>query len=427
MSGDRVFLKCAWRLIPFIGALYLVNFIDRINVGFAALTMNKDLGFSASVFGFGAGIFFIGYALFHVPANIILNVLGARRWIFCILASWGLISASCAFVTGPANFYVLRFLLGVAESGFSPGMIFYLTLWFPPEYRARIIANFSLAVPLSAIVGGPLSTTILGMDGFGGLHGWQWLFLLEGLPSVLLAFAVLKLIPDGPQSADWLSADEKHTIELRLASGGKPEHGAFIEAFYDWRYWALGFAALVGIGPGFIGTTLFLPQIVQAMGYSTHATGYVIAVPYLATAAGMLLLASSSDRKRERIWHFALPMLAAAAGFIIAGTTHDNAVELGALTVALVAVISANFGPFFGLVSSVSRGKTSAAGIALTNALNIIGAFFGPTIVGFLHDQTGSYAAPMAVLAGGCILAALVFLVMGRAMAMQPVAQARVT
>jgi ACS family tartrate transporter-like MFS transporter len=172
MSDDRVFRKCAWRLIPFIALLYLVNFIDRINVGFAALTMNKDPGFSASVFGFGAGIFFIGYALFHVPANIILQRIGARRWIFCILAAWGLISAACAFVTGATSFYALRFLLGVAESGFFPGMIFYLSLWFPPEYRARFIANFALAVPVSAIVGGPLSGMILGLDGLGGLHGW---------------------------------------------------------------------------------------------------------------------------------------------------------------------------------------------------------------------------------------------------------------
>src|SRR5215467_12697086 len=177
MTEHPVFAKCAWRLIPFMALLYLVNFIDRINVGFAALTMNKDLAFSSSVFGFGAGIFFIGYLLFHVPAQVILTWLGVRRWIFGILAVWGLISALCAFVTDPISFYVLRFLLGVAESGFFPGMLFYLTLWFPEEYRARFVANFTLAIPMSAIVGGPLSGLILGMDGVGGLHGWQWLFL----------------------------------------------------------------------------------------------------------------------------------------------------------------------------------------------------------------------------------------------------------
>ena len=427
MNDDRVFAKCAWRLIPFIGLLYLASFIDRINVGFAALTMNKDLGFSASVFGFGGGIFFIGYALFQVPANIVLNILGARRWIFCILAAWGLTSAACAFVTGPASFYVLRFLLGVAEAGFFPGMGFYLTLWFPPEYRARVIANFSLAVPASAILGGPLSSLILGMDGMGGLHGWQWLFLLEGLPAALLAFAVLKLMPDGPQSADWLSADEKHKIALRLANSGSAERSHYIEAFYDWRYWTLGFVAFVGIGPAFIGTTLFLPQIVQAMGFSARATGYVVAVPYLVTAAGMILISTSSDRKGERIWHFALPMFAAAAAFVVAGTTHDNAVELAALTVALVGVIGAQYGPFFSLLASVSIGKKSAGGIAFANALNVIGAFLGPLIVGVLRDETGNYSAAMAVLAGGCTMAALVFLAMGRVMAMQPRPQASPT
>jgi ACS family tartrate transporter-like MFS transporter len=427
MSDDRVFAKCAWRLIPLIGLLYLASFIDRINVGFAALTMNKDLGFSAAVFGLGAGIFYIGYALFHVPANIVLHRIGARRWICCILAAWGLTSAACAFVTGPVSFYVLRFLLGVAESGFFPGMIFYLTLWFPPEYRARFITNFSLAVPASAILGGPVSSLILGTDGVFGLHGWQWLFLLEGLPSVLLAFAVLKLMPDRPQSAAWLSADEKRNIALRLANRGTIEQGHYTDAFFDWRYWAIGFAALVGIGPPFIGMTLFLPQIVQAMGFSTQATGYVVAVPYLATAAGMVLISTSSDRKGERIWHFALPMLAAAAALIVAGMTHDNAVELAALTVALVGVIGAQYGPFFCLLSSVSFGKKSAAGIALANALNVVGAFLGPVIVGVLRDATGNYSAAMVVLAAGCIIAACIFLAMGRAMAMLPQAQARAT
>jgi ACS family tartrate transporter-like MFS transporter len=417
---DRVFAKCAWRLIPFIAVLYLVNFIDRLNVGFAALTMNRDLGFSSSVFGLGAGIFFIGYLLFHVPANLILHRLGTRRWMFCILAVWGLISAACAFATDPVSFYLLRFLLGVAESGFFPGMIFYLTLWFPAEYRARLTANFSLAVPLSAIIGGPLSGIVLGMDGLADLHGWQWLFLLEGLPAVVLAFAVLKLLPDSPQSASWLSAEEKRHIALRLAYGGNVEQGHFMQAFCDWRYWAIGLAGFVGFAPGVVGTTLFLPQIVQAMGFTTRATGYVVAVPYVVAAAGMIFVSRSSDAKGERIWHFALPMLAAAAGFLIAGTTHDNAVELAALTAALVGVLSAGYGPFYPLLASLSTGKTSATGIALANALNIIGGFFGPTIIGVLRDATGNYTAAMALLAAGCTFSAFIFLSIGRVMAMQP-------
>ena len=205
-AQDQVFAKCAWRLIPFMVLLYLVNFLDRLNVGFAALTMNKDLGFSPAIFGFGAGVFFIGYLLFQVPANVILERVGARRWIFCITAIWGLISASNAFVQGPTSFYALRFLLGVAEAGLFPGMIFYLTLWFPQTYRARFNASFYLAIPLAGIIGGPLSGLILGMDGVGDLHGWQWLFLIEGTPALVLAFAVLKFLPDGPADASWLTA-----------------------------------------------------------------------------------------------------------------------------------------------------------------------------------------------------------------------------
>jgi MFS transporter, ACS family, tartrate transporter len=216
MSEHKIFAKCAWRLIPLMALLYMVNFIDRLNVGFAALTMNKDLDFSPTIFGFGAGIFFLGYVLFQVPSNMILERVGARRWIFCILAIWGLISASTAFVTEPTGFYVLRFLLGVCESGFFPGMIFYLTLWFPKLYRARHMANFALAVPLSGIVGGTLSGFVLGLDGLAQLHGWQWLFLLEGLPAFFLAFVVLKFMPDGPGSAPWLSDFEKSRTAMSL-------------------------------------------------------------------------------------------------------------------------------------------------------------------------------------------------------------------
>src|SRR6266853_1269442 len=205
---DAVFAKCAWRLIPFMGLLYLANDIDRVNAGFAALTMNKDLSFSPAVFGFGAGVFFVGYLLFQVPANIVLGRVGARRWIFAILLTWGAISAATAFVQGPSGFYTLRFLLGIAEAGFFPGMMFYLTRWFPQAFRARFAAIFICAIPLSGL--------ILGMDGFLGLHGWQWLFLIEGLPVSLLAFAVLKYLPDGPRDAQWLTPAEKSAIAARL-------------------------------------------------------------------------------------------------------------------------------------------------------------------------------------------------------------------
>ena len=211
LTEEKVFAKCERRLIPFLGLLYLVSLVDRLNVGFAALTMNADLGFTPFVFGFGAGIFFIGYSLFQVPANLMLVRFGARRWVFAILIVWGAISAACAFVQGPTSFYVLRFLLGVAEAGLFPGVVLYLTYWFPQERRARAIASFMAASPLAFILVGPLSGPLLAMDGFAGLKGWQWLFIIEGLPACLLAFALLKLVPDGPEHATWLSADEKTT------------------------------------------------------------------------------------------------------------------------------------------------------------------------------------------------------------------------
>ena len=217
-ADDQVFVRCAWRLIPFLMLLYLLNFLDRVNVGFAALTMNRDLNFTPEIYGFGAGVLFFSYAFLQLPANFIFERLGARRWVFIMLVAWGTISASFALVQSPTGFYVLRFLLGVAEAGFFPGMIYYLTLWFPQAYRARFTAMFITAQPFAFIIGGPLSTLILGMDGVAGLRGWQWLFLIEGLPAALLAFVVLRWLPDRPAAATWLTADEKATIATRLAA-----------------------------------------------------------------------------------------------------------------------------------------------------------------------------------------------------------------
>ena len=242
MSEDRVFAKCAWRLIPFIALLLIVNYIDRLNVGFAALTMNKDLGFSPTVFGFGAGIFFVSYAMLQVPANLILQRACAKRWVFCIMAAWGLISASNALVQSPSGFYAVRVLLGVAEAGFYPGMLLYLTFWFPRVYLARFTAYFMVAISLSAVIGGPLASFILRMDGVAGLHGWQWLFLIEGVPAFLLAFAVLKLLPDGPEDAPWLSIDEKKTIATRLSAEEPQGPRELWPALRDPRLLALGVA-----------------------------------------------------------------------------------------------------------------------------------------------------------------------------------------
>ena len=409
--NERVFAKCAWRLIPLVVVLYIVSFIDRVNVGFAALTMNKDLGFSPSVFGFGAGVFFVGYLAFQVPANVIIALAGARRWVFCILLTWGAVSAANAFAQGPASFYALRFLLGVAEAGLFPGMVFYLTLWFPQNYRARFAAWLMAAVPIALIVGGPLSGVILGMDGVLGLHGWQWLFLLEGLPACALAFAVRLLLPDGPAAASWLTNEEKETIARRLAAGDAVQHSELWSALHDSRVFAL---ALVncGIQFGLYGATLWLPQIVQAMGFTNRETGFVVAVPYIAGMTGMILWGRSSDRRSERIWHVALPTMLAAGGFLGASLVEDNFASLVALSCAAVGILAA-LGVFWSLPSMFLRGTAAAGGIGLVNTIGSLGAFVGSTLVGVLRQQTGSYAAPMAMLAFASVVSAVLVLALG--------------
>jgi ACS family tartrate transporter-like MFS transporter len=414
MSEHLIFAKCAWRLIPFTMLLYLVNYIDRVNVGFAALTMNADLGFSPSIYGFGAGVFFVGYMLFQVPANVILARVGARRWIFSILAVWGVLSAATAFIRNPAEFYAVRFLLGVAEAGFFPGMMYYLTLWFPQAYRARFGAWFVSAIPLSVVVGGPLSGLILGLDGIAGLRGWQWLFLIEGVPASLLAFAVLKLLPDGPEHAPWLTSAEKHVISSALVRGNAAEDGDLWRALRDPRVLVL---ALTGLAQGaaLYVTSLWLPQIVQAMGYSNLVTGFVVAVPYLVSTVAIVACGYSSDRRGDRIWHIALPWLLSALGFVVASYAEHPMLVLLGLTLAVMGPLAA-ISPKFMLVSSFVGGTGAAAAIGLQNTTTSFSGFAGPAIFGVLREQTGGFDTGMLIVAAGLVLAALIVLALGRAM-----------
>ena len=412
MNDDRVFAKCAWRLIPFMVVLYVVNFLDRVNVGFAALTMNRDLGFSPAIYGFGAGLFFVGYFLCQIPANLILKRIGARRWIFVILAVWGVISVSNAAISGPGSFYTLRFLLGVAEAGFFPGMIFYLTLWFPRFYRARFTASFMTAVPLANIIGAPLSSMILEMNGASQLAGWQWLFLLEGLPACVLAFAVLKFLPDGPGDASWLSDAEKVTIAARLTAEDATSHHSFARALRDPRVLAL---CPVGLGLSFgnYGVGLWLPQIVQSMGYTNLATGFIVAVPSLAGMIAMVLWGRSSDRHGERVKHVAAAALLAAVSLALASLSGSNLAVLAALTFATIGIYSA-LPTFYSVPSMFLSGTAAAGGIALVNTFGTgLGGFLGPTVVGLLRQGTGSYAAGMQALALGLTLSATILLILG--------------
>jgi len=424
-EDNQVFSKCAWRLIPFMGLLYLVSFIDRTNAGLAAHTMNRDLGFSPAVYGFGAGIFFIGYAAFQVPSNVILERVGARRWIFCIMSAWGVLAAANALVRDPVSFYVVRFLLGVAEAGFFPGMLLYLNYWFPRGYLARCIAYFMVALPVSFIVGGPLSSFILGMDGMAGLHGWQWLFLLEGLPAVVLAFVALGFLPDGPARASWLTDKEKSAIAVRLSAEeplGRPD---LWSALRDPRLLALAVAS-VFLYAGAFGIYLWLPQIVQAMGFSGFATGFVVALCYVASIPAMILVGHSSSRRGERIWHLALPCLFSASSLVLASLAPSNAIVLVALALALIGNF-AGVGPNYSLPSSFLRGTAAAGGIGLVGTFANVGAFLGPTFTGMLLQGSGNYRSGFVVDAVYYALTALIVIAVGRALVPRAMAPEQAT
>jgi ACS family tartrate transporter-like MFS transporter len=417
MSDDRVFAKCAWRLIPFMMLLYVVNYLDRVNVGFAALTMNKDLGFTPVIYGFGAGLFYLGYLLFQVPASIVLTRIGARRSIFAILTLWGAVSASTSLVQERYGFYAARFLLGAAEAGFFPVMIVYLASWFPRSFRGRFTALFMMAIPMSSVLGGPLSSLILQMQGVAGLQGWQWLFLIEGLPACALGIVVFFLLPDQPGRASWLSAEEKATIASRAVEDVASESRIW-SALSDPRVWALGIvnvALLLSNG----GLQLWLPQIVQAMGFSNLAVGFVVAVPYVVALPVMVIWGRSGDLRNERVWHLALPALLAACGFAVASLSRSDIVSLFAIGTAAVGL--ATMTPaFFSLITSFLRGPAAAAGIALTLSIGNLGSFLGPNIVGILKQQTGAFTSAMVAFAGALFVASLIILIVIPALSSRP-------
>jgi len=414
---SKVFAKAAWRIVPFLVLLYVANFLDRVNVGFAALTMNKDLSLSPAAFGFGAGVFFVGYLLFQVPANLILEKLGARRWVFLMLAIWGVISAGNALMTGPRSYYAVRFALGVAEAGFFPGMLLYMTYWFPDSWRGRFVGIFMAAIPLANIIGGPLSTSILAMNGIAGLHGWQWMFILEGIPVTLLAFASLKLLPDRPANALWLTADEKKRVAQILAADSRAEQKDFWPALSDPRVIALGLV-LLGNQCTLYGVQLWLPQIVHGMGFSNFATGFVVALCFIAAMVSMILWARRSDARNERIWHVIIPLGLAALGLMLAAAAQSPLLMLLALALSLAGTLAYN-GPFFSLPATFLAGTAAAGGIGFINTIGSLGRFIGPWMVGVLKEESGGYSSAMAALAILMLGATLLVFVMGRLMAVR--------
>jgi ACS family tartrate transporter-like MFS transporter len=392
--------KIAWRLIPFMGLLYFVAFLDRVNIGFAALTMNAELGLTKSMYGLASGIFFLGYVLFEVPSNLIMERVGARLWIARIMISWGLLSAGTAFVTSPNQLYTLRFLLGVAEAGFFPGMILYLTYWFPAAWRGRILSAFMVAIPVSSAIGSPVSTSILSMQAHG-LHGWQWMFLLEGTPAVLCGVAVLVFLRDGPRKAAWLTNEEKEWLENELArerSSALPSHSV-LAALRESRVWLLGLVYF-GLLVGMYGYGFWLPQIVKGFGeLSNLEVGFISAIPYAAAAFTMFLWSRHSDRTGERSWHIALPAFVGAVGLAASAYFGNSpALALAALSLSAIGVYAA-LPVFWTLPTSLLAGSAAAAGIALVNSIGNTGGFFGPMLVGYVTDATGGYGAALWTLA----------------------------
>ncbi|TWB46434.1 nitrate/nitrite transporter NarK [Rhizobium sp. ERR 922] len=393
------FRKVIWRMLPILTLGYLFNFLDRTNIAFAALQMNRDIGLSATQFGWGAGILFIGYCGFEVPSNMLLYRFGARIWISRIMISWGLLSCGMCLVSGPMSFYLMRFALGVAEAGFFPGIAFFLSAWFPADYRARILSWFLVAIPVSSVIGGPLGGALLGMDGHLGLAGWQWLFIIEGLPAVLIGLALLKLLADCPQDAAWLTPDEKRVIIASL-DGEKRDRAVsrMGTALRDIRVWLCTIVYL-GFTVGSYGIQIWLPQILKQQEFTNLQVGWISAVPYLAASIGMILWARFADRRGKKVANLATCCLLAVAGFILAITTGRFDLSLLGLTGALVGVTAAR-AIFWSIPTRFLTGVAAAGGIAFINTIGTTGGFFGPTIVGWLKDMTGSFEAGLLAMAG---------------------------
>ena len=364
----KVMRKLFFRLTPLLMFLYIIAYVDRVNVGFAALTMNKDIGIDAYTYGLGAGIFFLGYFIFEVPSNLILAKVGARKWIARIMFTWGLAASAMALVQGSTSFLALRFILGVAEAGFFPGVILYLTFWFPARYRARIISRFMLAIPLALAVGAPVSTWIMQLDGTLGLTGWQWLFLLEGLPAVFMPIAILTMLPDNPSKAPWLSEDEKKWIERELATDReavtvKKTESSALKAFASPMLWAFCFIYLANVGTNY-GISMFLPQIIKQQGFSTMQTGFIMSIPYIAGCIGMLAIGYSSDLFKERKWHLIGSLMITAVGLGVAGWLGSTVGAIAAICFGAIGIMGCK-GPFWPLPSAYLSGAGAAAGIAL--------------------------------------------------------------
>lgn len=425
----RTISRITWRIVPYIMLLYFIAFLDRVNIGFASLTMNQDLGLSSTAFGLGAGIFFVGYFLFEVPSNLILHKVGARIWIARVMVTWGLVSGCMAFVQGETSFYILRFLLGVAEAGFFPGIILYLSYWFPAKNRASVTALFMAAAPISTALGSPISGALLEMHGYMGMAGWQWMFLLEAIPAVVLGVVTFFFLTDRPAKAGWLADDEKEwlTATMKEEEAQRSASSAHnpLKALADPRVLALSLVYF-GTSAGLYTLGIWSPQIIKAFGLSSLATGFVNALPGVVAVVAMVLWARHSDRTRERTWHVVIACLVAAGGLVLAA----GAATIVAVVLALVIVnigISSSKPPLWSMPTMFLGGSSAAAGIATINSIGNLGGFAGPAIIGWIKDETGSFAGGLYFVAASLLVSAGLVLVLSRAQKRAAAAAARYT
>lgn len=412
----RTLRRISWRIVPFIMLLYFIAYIDRVNIGFAALTMKEDLGFTASILGFGAGIFFWGYFLFEVPSNIALHKVGARIWIARVMVTWGIISAGMAFVQGPTSFYVMRFLLGAAEAGFFPGIILYLSYWFPARHRAGVTAFFMAAAPLSTALGSPLSAALLEMNGTMGLAGWQWMFVLEAIPALILGIVVFFFMTDRPEKATWLKDDERtwlvNAMNAEAAGKGPGASHSILGALSNPRVIALSLIYF-GTSAGLYTLGIWAPQIIRQLGVSSMTVGFLNAIPPIVSVVAMVMWSRHSDRTGERTWHVILACLAAAIGLVIAASANSVVGLIAALTIVNVGISCAK-PPLWSMPTTFLSGAAAATGIAAINSIGNLGGFAGPAMIGWVKDQTGSFAGGLYFVAGLLVVSALLTLLLAR-------------
>ena len=404
--GTSAVLKISKRLLPFLFLLYVVAYVDRINVGFAALQMQAQLGLSDAVYGLGAGIFFAGYFVFQVPSNLVLHRVGARRWLTLLMIAWGFVSCSMMLVRTPHAFYAARFFIGAAEAGFFPGVILYLKNWFPAAARARTVAMFMTAGPLAGVVGGPISGALLGLHHRAGLAGWQWLFLLEGLPAIVLGVTSFFFLTDRPEQAHWLAAAERDWLADVLNRERESVHAVSrtnaLAAFSNGKVWLLAGVSL-GLNTCSYGISMWLPNVIRSLsGVSNFVIGLLSVIPYLSAAVIMVLVGSHSDRTGERRWHIAVPAFVGGAAMMAVSYSTSVALVVAAMTLGMIGV-SSMMGPFWAVPPSFLAEGAAAAGIALINCIGNLGGLIGPYVVGRVRSSTGSFGG--GLLAIGVALA----------------------